>query len=373
MNTSKAVIVFSGYNQRAVIALLRTLKKHGITFGIIAASAEDTIHATAYAHDVVAVRKSKPLDMADITASLNIAKAALGADTYVIAPSTEALNRFFLANTEIIDAGTYIIPLVTSELYEKISDKYQFGELCREHEILVPDEYATLPEALTPCVAKPKAYFALDGSTPRPVLLLTPADIQQFKAEYNEQDFYFQEYVEGESLYLLYYFYEDGSVAKYSQQNLVQQYGGKSIVAAKTSSVHTDTVSGDYERLFASVQYRGFVMIEIRQTSSGYCMIEANPRMWGPSQFFVDAGANLFEAFLYDFGFLQNKPDFSEEQKDARYFWYGGVAEDVVAKQQLAYHGYTSDELCRELHVWLQSDVYNREDTRELFKQEVGL
>ena len=37
-------------------------------------------------------------------------------------------------------------------------------------------------------------------------------------------------------------------------------------------------------------------------------MIEANPRFWGPSQLFVDAGFNLFESFLFDYNIIETLP-----------------------------------------------------------------
>lgn len=53
----KIVIVFSGYNQRAVISFLRTLEKNTICYAIIASSAQDTIFQSSYADKVEYVRK----------------------------------------------------------------------------------------------------------------------------------------------------------------------------------------------------------------------------------------------------------------------------------------------------------------------------
>ena len=53
-------------------------------------------------------------------------------------------------------------------------------------------------------------------------------------------------------------------------------------------------------------------MVEVKHLSNKNYMIEANPRFWGPSQLFVDAGINLFEAFLVDNGLLNKRLTFRE-------------------------------------------------------------
>src|SRR5690606_1826134 len=115
------------------------------------------------------------------------------------------------------------------------------------------------------------------------------------------------EFIAGESFYLLFYFYKNGAAERFSQKNLMQQPSGGSIIAAVTSDFHRGHVALQFEELFRSIQFRGLVMVEIRGQGDRYYMIEANPRFWGPSQLFVDAGVNLFEAFMFDYGLLNSK------------------------------------------------------------------
>lgn len=61
------IVIFSGYNQRAVIAFLRTLTKNGLfNYSIIARDCEDTILKTQYKDKVFCVRDSKELYVMDI-------------------------------------------------------------------------------------------------------------------------------------------------------------------------------------------------------------------------------------------------------------------------------------------------------------------
>lgn len=369
MNT--AVVIFSGYNQRAVIAFLRTLESTGTPYGIVASSDSDTIFRTDYKKNVCATRKTIALGLDDLLTAITAVKTKLGVERLVVAPSTEALNRFLIDHVTDLKSVDCEVPLVEKTLYEKISDKYAFGELCKEHGVLVPEEYVNQDSIILPCVAKPKVYKALDGTTPTPILLQAQEDVTAFMDRQDANDFYFQEFVEGDSLYLLYYFYNDGDVLRFSQQNLVQQPGGKSMVAAITSSFHTTEESTKYESLLLSLGFKGLIMVEVKHGAKGNYMIEANPRFWGPSQLFVDAGVNFFEAFLFDNGLIQTKPRFSDTQP-ARYFWYGGVV-DMDRNDKLAYHSIAPSEFAEELTEWISADVYNRTDTRGLFVYESRL
>ena len=78
-------------------------------------------------------------------------------------------------------------------------------------------------------------------------------------------------------------------------------------------------------------------MVEIKKQINVNYMIEANPRFWGPSQLFVDARMNFFEAFLHDFGFLpENPPPFNFINAiHKKYFWFGGIIEVFLRKAKI--------------------------------------
>lgn len=209
MKTKKAIIIFSGFNQRAVISFLRTLKKHKVCFAVIAKSKDDTIFLTDYKEYVTAVRASVSLILEDILSSIEETKKKIRVDEYIIAPSTEALNRFILKyTTEILDLGC-AIPLVNEEIYEKISDKEKFAHICEKSGILVPKRIFDIQKIDFPVVAKPLKYTSESGKIYSPVLIFNDTEFNDFKQKYNLDDFFFQEFVEGESFYLLFYFHKD--------------------------------------------------------------------------------------------------------------------------------------------------------------------
>jgi hypothetical protein len=365
----KGFIIFSGYNQRAVITFLRTLAREKIEFGIIASSTSDPIFDTAYAGRVFDIRRGPELTVKLVIESMKKVRKKIMADSCVIAPSTEALNRFLLENRGIIEKNGFDIPLVGKKLYGAISDKLAFTLLCRKNRIAVPGGYPALKAAKLPFAAKPKKYFSAGGKIYEPVLVLDKTERENFEKKYRASDFYFQEYVEGKSIYLLYYFSKDGRVYKYSQENLAQQPFGKSIIAAKSSAWHNTAESFKYERLFKKLGFTGLVMVEVRKRGNKFYMIEANPRFWGPSQLFVDAGINLFEPFIYDLGMKKEEPRFGR-QKNARYFWYGGMKAARNTGKDCIFYGGRGKMLPGDISGWISKDIYNRADTAGIFKKE---
>lgn len=89
-------MVFSGYNQRAVISFIRTLHETNCEYAIIVASQDDPIFLSEYTDRNLAVRQSKPLIREDLLHSIQTVQSKVEADEYIIAPVTEALNRFLL-------------------------------------------------------------------------------------------------------------------------------------------------------------------------------------------------------------------------------------------------------------------------------------
>lgn len=367
---SRGFVIFSGYNQRAVVCLCRVLSYYRLPFYILARDSSDSIFLSDFAPHVLAARTSMALDFKEISAMLFRVRAEKKIDEILLCPTTEALNRFFLRNrTALKELGCHI-PLVEEATYHTISDKYEFGQLCAGREIAVPNE-VSLSHA-PPFVIKPKSYFAGNGEVFTPHLVFSQSDLPQAKRMIDIGNYYVQEFVEGESLYLLYYFAADGRVAAISQKNLMQQSQGKSIIAAEISDIHEQPISDRFVELFKSLNFRGFVMVEIKRSADRDYMIEANPRLWGPSQLLMDSGSGLFELFLEDYGYGDQIHSIGRLPKSSdKYFWFGGCVHRLEKDVDLAFHGWSKTQLIDSLSSWLQSDVYLRADTLKMFYKEV--
>lgn len=365
------IIIFSGYNQRAIIAFLRTLKENGLDhYAIIASSDKDMIFRTVYSDKVFYTRRNIYLDLQEISNAIDFIRNRTNAEKAFIAPSTEALNRFILKYRTTFEEHNCIIPLVEEKLYEQISDKESFWKLCKNSGLVVPKEVLIGSEYKEPVVAKPKKYFSPKGSVLSPVLIQTEEEFKLFMNEYDIDDFTYQEFVTGESYYLLYYFARNGDSYCFSQKNIAQQLGGKSIVAACCAVLHEGNgIAVQYDEFFKKINFYGLVMVELRRKNNEYYMIEANPRFWGPSQLFCDSGFNFFEFFLYDYGFLnvleERRPDL-----ETKYFWRGGIKENGGQNGDCVWYGEGKNFFGENKKAFLQSDIYMRPDTMKIYYDE---
>lgn len=362
----KYLLVFSGYNQRAVIAFLRTLVQCNVdNYLIVASSNEDAIFGTKYYNKVIYTRKNKELSVTLFQEIIKKVEKENNNAEFVIAPSTEGLNRFLLDNLEDLKKINCIVPLVKKELYCTISDKESFSKVCNNFELDIPPSIRIEECFSTPFVAKPKKYYSEKGKeTFSPVLVTNEIEFDKFYKTYNKNDFFYQEYIWGESYYLLYYITQTGRIYKFSQKNLAQQPDGKSIIAAVPSIIHEENISLRYENMLLDLHYYGFIMIELRKRKDKFYMIEANPRFWGPSQLFCDAGMNLFEIFLLEYGFINNEFIHTKNIcEDTRYLWYDGIQQIKDAGKDIVVYDETLEHTWFDDSGWKKWDIYHREDT----------
>ncbi|WP_304544138.1 hypothetical protein [Sulfurimonas microaerophilic] len=364
----KGIVIFSGFNLRAVVAFIRTLEEQKLPYVIIAKSKDDDIFKTQYKKQVFSIRQKIHLDLNDLLSSIKEIKKKSAFDKCMIAPSTEALNRFILDNINDFKYLNCFIPLVPKIQYEKISNKYSFSLMCKKYGIKVPEEYEKFDNIKLPFVAKPKTYL-INGNTYAPMIIRTVEELQAFKLKYSLKDFYFQEYVEGRCIYLLYYFDKKGHVYKLSQENFIQQEAGKSMIYAKLSNFHNHKVSNKFEMMFLQENFNGLVMIELKVQDDNYKMIEANPRFWGPSQLFVDANYNFFEFLLNDYGF-DVKTSIQAQKGKTCYFWDDGISKNIENREALMFYNYTREQFYKNIDSLLQCEVFNRRDTIELYGKE---
>lgn len=353
IDEKKAIVIFSGFNMRAVFAFLRTLEKNHLDFYIIALSQNDPIFKSKYSSNVISIREKISLDLIDISESLSKVRNITHADELFIAPSTEALNRFLQKNRSYFEQLGCIIPLVPNDTYNIISDKKAFRDLCDANGILIPKK-VDFDKKNIPFVIKPKCY-ATTGILSAPIIV-DSEDIFN-SVVFNGNDYFCEEFVKGYSYYILYYFSKDQKIYKLFQENIAQQPFGKSVIAAEISSASFDDCK--FIALFKKLNFQGLVMVEVRKKDGQLCMIEANPRFWGPSQLFVDYGQNFFDYFLEDYGFAVEHS--STINKNARYYWSGGLSYNTVwHNKQL----FVSEK-------FEPYDIYKRDDTIEIYKQEL--
>lgn len=366
------LIIFSGFNQRAVIALCRTLELCNFRYVIFAHSKEDSIFKSKYKDKVIAVRRCKYLDIDDF--SVCISKIGIKKnEKWLIAPTSEALNYFLLEHKQNIRKLGCDLALVNKELYHKISNKISFIELCNNFGIPVPPSVPLKKEVKTPVVAKPYVTVNDSGKTLYPIIIKNEAQLEVFLRDKDRTNYFFQKYVYGPSYYLQYYVYENGYIDRFSMRNLVQQPDGKSIVAAEVAFIENEKRFEIFEKMLRTIGYRGLIMFEIMFEDSkmdNFFAIEANPRMWGPSQLMVDAGRNLFVSFLNDYYKLNLKMDISKKSNLSDiYFWGSGFLCPQFQCKGMKWH-ISKKEFWSKYRFFVQNEIYDREDTKDIFISE---
>lgn len=372
--SKRAVLIFSGYNERGVIAFCRFCRARGIPFAIVAAHPEDKVFLSEYRRDVVSTRESQSLTLRDIERYRPlVSQRLLGTSSgeIVILPSTEFLNRFMLSKRKALETMGYIIPLCSEETYEKISDKHSFMCLCKDHGILVPQELCPDENLRPPFVVKPKKYFTQREKKVniKPILVQDEKAFNEAQYYLRSEDVFIQEFVKGRSVYFLFYIGKDECFRIYSQENFIQQNNGRSIIAARSSNLHELPYAKCFTRLFQNLGFWGLIMVEVRLNESGCYVIEANPRLWGPSQLINDSGMDLFSLWAKDVELVQ-EPMQSKYRVGVTYFWSGGIVEDRRMGQSITFHNYSKEQFLDEYDQWLRGDVYLREDTIGIFLRE---
>lgn len=323
----KIFLVPSGYNFRAVLAFCRALEQAGHVPAVVACTAEDPIFNTRFAAAVVFTRAGRSLEVDDFAAAVAAARAGRGATRCVLAPASEYLVRWALRHRGELAAAGCELPLPDEAAYLRVTDKASFTAFCRQRGLPVPEER---PDASRlPCVAKPRWNVAPDGTSLYPWLLRTREEVLRFECETQPEHFFFQEWVDGRSLYLFFHLPRRGRATVFSQENLAQQPGGKSVLLARVARLHEDAREvAFWEDALRAAGFHGVVMLELRQRDDGECvLIEANPRLWGPLQLCADACPPLLRGYIDEhLGCAVTARPAGAIRSRGLYCWSGGFA-----------------------------------------------
>lgn len=361
-------ILFSGYNPRAVLTLCRAFERLRVSYSIIARSDTDPIMSTSYSVKVNHIRNSNELEINNVLALIDRVKESEGYTDAILVPSTEGLNRFILRHREELLRHRIQVPLVDEALYQTISDKYSFGQLCETNGLAVPSTYEWNDEIDFPVVAKPIRYED-KGQPLNPVILENKDKLEAFKSSADIAKFYLQQYVSGDSYYLFYCFSRNGDVVSFSQQNLLQQGNGKSMVLAVPSSIHNEEIAQKYSSLLKNLGYLGVIMIEIKRSRTHDYMIEANPRFWGPLQLIEDCQVPIIDEWVRTWtGTDVADNDWPDKMLSGTYLWLGGLV-SVWNDRSIMYH--TDPAIVQQLNGYLECDVYARPDSYSYFLKEL--
>ena len=355
-------LLFSGHNDRAVVALCRFFTLAKVDWWIVASGAHDPICRTHYRSQIIFSRLDKSVDVGLFSAIANAVEGRV-----VVCPTTEYINQFLLDHSAELDAvtGSVIDPgLPDRSVYACLTSKFFSQALIRELIGLDAPSALPWPPEQVPCVLKPRENV-MRSEVLYPKLCMTENDLRIALRELDphraQEEWFAQKYVTGQSYYLCAYLTRQGEYAWFWQENLMQQAGGKSIVLARTC----DNPGIDAARLFAGLIARGyrgpFMMEVIRDTAGALHYIEINPRFWGPLQLALNACPEILVLFLRDHGVAMTEP-MPQPAVPAWYAWaYGALAGNCRI-----YPAAAADLVEDAARLLIAHDVYAAEDTLAL-------
>ena len=112
-------LLFSGYNDRAVVALCRFFARQQLPFVIVAAGPTDIIWRTSWASSVILSRLDKSLDLSLFQAAVRASQES----RLVYCPTTEFMNQFVLDRRPALEAVGLEVALPPAAIYAQITSK----------------------------------------------------------------------------------------------------------------------------------------------------------------------------------------------------------------------------------------------------------
>lgn len=347
----RAALIFSGYNQRAVIALCRYFKNINQPFVIVSSGVEDFIYLTDYKNNVVLERTDKTL-----TIELFRKISSLYDGELVYCPTSEFLNMFILENADSFQKIGMATGMPAKESYDIITSKWSSQELLKDLTDIKIIETLDVDKAQVPCVVKPYKNVMLDRVL-YPLICYSQESLKIAKGKINKNEYFIQRFIDGQSYYFCAYLLRNGSFKGYWQENILQQPNGKSIVLAKVCDnpgLNEDILMN----IISKVGYFGPLMIEFIKELDNFYYIEINPRFWGPLQLANDMNPQILDAYLEEW-FGRTVTSYKTDASGF-YAWNHGAQSQCLRKYPAIINLHDVKDLL------LENDVYSRQDTINL-------
>jgi len=361
-------VIFSGANERAVIAVCRYLSSRGLAPVLIARSAGDPIWRTDYARLVHVTRQFDHIDVDDLL-DCTRQLAVKTADTLVFLPTVESINRVVLAHRLEFELAGLSVEMVSQDVYTTLSDKASFIKLITEFDMSPPPEIRNPGVEDLPIVAKPFSEFSkVDRKRCYPELIFSEKEYRSFLKRTRPEDYFYQSYLTGHSFYYLMHISDEGELVAY-QQNLIQQANGKSMLAARICNCPSASLERSLLAALKSVSYRGFVMIEVIQSDGVFYVIEANPRLWGP--FELACSTPVVKGLTEQLEGKRLSHSVVSSPVKSCYIWLGGWASEFMRGHQVRIYPGAVFLLIKEFLRMRCADIFFRRDTIKLFLWEI--
>jgi len=355
----KTIVFIADANPRAVIASLRALSSyHNLNiYGIFRKKSYfNFITLSEYRKKVDSSYCYHSKNKNDFIKSIIHIRKKIG--PFELMPNGERFLRWILEAKKKLSQFGITINAPDVEAYKIISNKKSFQELCNIFGISTPLLIDLPVKSFSKrFVVKAKKIEIKRDVLSAPMLIENIESYNKLMSINIDWSRHFaQEYISGPS----YYYcagYENGlKKIEFTQKNLVQQPGGKSIIKALPSCLPLE-ITEKIDKMMNSLFWNGVMMLELKYCSynNNYYAIECNPRLWGPLQIAIDNGIN-FPAFLIG---ERNTP--GKNKQNHGYLWLSGYFQGLqfayTTKTKFQYYPKEKQKIFYK-DVWLRSDSY---------------
>lgn len=340
--TSPATIVVLDGEQRAALAVVRSLGRQGYAIHLASATAKPLAGASKFAISETLLPDPHAGSRPYASAVADLANR-VGADRII--PVAESSTLAVLEHREMF--GDSVIPTATLDSFRRACDKHAVLATASTLGIAVPAQRVIagpptlsldLPSELFPAVVKPIRSVAGEDGARRKVgvhYARTAEDVRLIQYNLGESagPFLVQTRIHGPGMGIFLLRWNGHFLARFAHRRLREKPPSGGVSVACESLAPPAQLLAQSESLLSALDWQGVAMIEYKvdaQTGIPYLM-EVNPRFWGSLQLAVDAGVD-FPAILAAASMGREYPAPDNWRVGVRLRWYLGGIDHLIAR-----------------------------------------
>lgn len=352
---SYCALVLDG-DTRAALAVVRSLGKRGIDVVVAATSDREIAVRSRYCKRFIEMPDplSSPLEY--ICKLKEVCRMLAPA---VIMPITDASVRCVL-NSDLTSIENIIVPFISSEIFEKVSNKGFLLNVAGDLGVKVPKTLSIKPDMLNdekvvsdigafeyPAVLKPSYSVSNSNNCQRKLKVSyvnnASGVINIVKDEIDGNiEFLLQQKIEGQGVGVFALMVNGESCVVFAHERLLEKppSGGVSVLS-KSIAIEKAPVDAAIQ-LLKYFSWNGVAMVEFKRDRNGdFFLMEINPRFWGSLQLSIDSGVD-FPYILWRFGLLQSSGQidaikgecvqFADYKCEKRLRWWLGTVDHALIR-----------------------------------------
>lgn len=325
------VLLLMNENNRAAVACMRSLKNKNLK--LITAYNKKSIINKAISmnmQNVILEKYTSETEKSFIDSIIQIQKRNGELKVFLFG---DQVSYWLIRNKKYLNSKKVFFDSPTLDSYTRMLNKGSFLELIKEYEINEPERletnYIMNTNFSRKFVIKPKSNTGETQSILKsPLLIENETAFKKLKnRDIDFKEHIIQEYVEGPSYYYTAIYSEGNKLMDFSQKNIAQQPGGKSVIKAIPINLPVKTVN-NIDNMMSYLNWNGPMMIELKKNKKEFLAIECNPRLWGPLQLAVDNGID-YPIVMYN---LHNKEVKTKQKNKTGYVWITGYLLGILYK-----------------------------------------